>query len=145
MTWPQLRGTSLPVRPWLVTNDLPLLRVTALEGLGITLLPMHLVFEDLAAKTLVRVLPEDIGAKVDIIALFLPERAKSPVLRAFFANIARYTADRVAPRRSPTRRVFGAFILNNSGMSARATRRFMCLVETLRRAGSAGGRGPGGE
>lgn len=111
MTWPQLRGKSLPVRPWLVTNDLPLLRVTALEGLGIALLPMHLVFEDLAANTLVRVLPEDIGAKVDIIALFLPERAKSPVLRAFFANVARYTAERGAarlvapPRRGAVRRV----------------------------------------
>lgn len=98
MTWPQLRGTSLPVRPWLVTNDLPLLRITALEGLGVALLPMHLVFEDLAAKTLVRVLPDDIGATVEIIALFLPERAKSPVLRAFLTDVARYTAERDAAR-----------------------------------------------
>ncbi|WP_434420155.1 LysR family transcriptional regulator [Nannocystis pusilla] len=111
MTWPQLRGTSLPVRPWLVTNDLPLLRVTALEGLGVALLPMHLVFEDLAANALVRVLAEDIGASIEIIALFLPERAKSPVLRAFFTDVARYTAERDAtrsaappPRRGSARR-----------------------------------------
>lgn len=110
MTWPQLRGTSLLVRPWLATNDLPLLRISALEGLGVALLPMHLVFEDLAANTLVRVLPEDIGTTLDIIALFLPERAKSPVLRAVFTDIARYNAERsaarlaAAPRRGSARR-----------------------------------------
>ncbi|WAS95709.1 LysR family transcriptional regulator [Nannocystis punicea] len=93
MTWPRLRGASLPVRPWLVTNDLPTLRITALEGLGIALLPIHLVCEDLAANKLVQVLPEHIGATVDIVALFVPERGKSPVLRAFFDNLAKYTAE----------------------------------------------------
>jgi DNA-binding transcriptional LysR family regulator len=110
MTWPQLRGTSVPVRPWLVTNDLPTLRTTALAGLGIALLPMHLVIEDLAANTLVRVLPEALGASVEISALFLPERGKSPVLRAFFTNITRHIAEfgdagRAGPaRRGPSRR-----------------------------------------
>ncbi len=99
MTWPQLRGTSLPVRPWLVTNDLPTLRITALEGLGIALLPMHLVLDDLASNTLVRVLPEDIGAVVEIIALFLPERGQSPVLRAFFASVESYAAELDESRR----------------------------------------------
>lgn len=93
MTWPQLRGTSVPVRPWLVTNDLPTLRSTALEGLGVALLPIHLVFADLAANTLVRVLPEDIGATVEVVALFLPERGKSPVLRAFFTTVTRHIAE----------------------------------------------------
>ena len=93
MTWPQLRGTSVPVRPWLVTNDLPMLRSTALEGLGVALLPIHLVFDDLASNTLVRVLPEEIGAEVEIIALFVPERARSPVLRAFFTSMARQIAE----------------------------------------------------
>ena len=103
MTWPQLRGTSLPVRPWLITNDLPTLRITALEGLGIALLPMHLVIDDLAANTLVRVLPEDIGAMVEIVALFLPERGQSPVLRAFFTNVERYAAELEATRRQSAR------------------------------------------
>ncbi len=99
MTWPQLRGTSLPVRPWLVTNDLPTLRITALEGLGIALLPMHLVLDDLAANSLLRVLPDDIGAVVEIVALFLPERGQSPVLRAFFANVESYAAELDESRR----------------------------------------------
>lgn len=34
-----------------------------------------------------------IGATVDIVALFVPERGKSPVLRAFFDNLAKYTAE----------------------------------------------------
>lgn len=101
MTWPKLRGTSLPVRPWLVTNDLPTLRMAALEGLGIALLPMHLVFEDIAANALVRVLPEDIGAMIEIVALYLPERGNSPVLRAFFASLAKYTAELGEARRAP--------------------------------------------
>jgi DNA-binding transcriptional LysR family regulator len=102
MTWPQLRGTSLPVRPWLVTNDLPMLRITALEGLGVALLPIHLVFEDLAAGTLVRVLPEDIGAVVEILALFVPERGKSPVLRAFFTSMTKHIAELGEARRAAT-------------------------------------------
>lgn len=48
LTWPRLRGPPVPVKPAFLSNDYPTLRVAALEGLGIALLPVHLVFDELA-------------------------------------------------------------------------------------------------
>lgn len=111
-TWPRLKGPPLLVRPALLTNDLPTLRVAALEGLGIALLPAHLLLEDLASNALVQVLAEHIGAPLEIYALYVRERRTSPVLRAFFASIEQFTAPLVpgegepisAPRASSPRR-----------------------------------------
>ena len=91
-SWPRLKGPPLLVRPALLTNDLPTLRVAALEGLGIALLPAHLVLEDLATNALVQVLADHLGAPLDIYALYVRERRSSPVLRAFFASIEQFTA-----------------------------------------------------
>jgi DNA-binding transcriptional LysR family regulator len=95
-TWPRLRGPPVAVRPAFVTNDLPTLRVAALEGLGIALLPAHLVLHDLESQALVQVLIKRVGAQLDIFALHAPERRKSPVLRAFFESLAKYTAELTA-------------------------------------------------
>ncbi|MFZ5440188.1 MAG: LysR family transcriptional regulator [Myxococcota bacterium] len=95
LTWPRLRGAPLPVKPAFVTNDYPTLRVAALEGLGIALLPVHLVFDELASGALVQVLPKHLGAPLDVYALHAPERRNSPVLRAFFASLTKYVGELV--------------------------------------------------
>lgn len=92
-TWPRLRGPPIPVRPAFVTNDLPTLRVATLEGLGVALLPVHLVLEDLASGALVQVLAGQVGAPLDIFALYVQERRHSPLLRAFFASLTRFAAE----------------------------------------------------
>ncbi|PCC68772.1 DNA-binding transcriptional regulator, LysR family [Nannocystis exedens] len=91
-TWPRLRGAPIPVRPAFVTNDLPTLREMALEGVGVAMLPMHLIVDELARGALVHVLPKQIGATIEFFALFVPERGKSPVLRALFDEVSRYSA-----------------------------------------------------
>lgn len=91
--WPRLSGPPMSVRPSLNTNDLPTLRVAALEGVGIALLPAHLVFDDLRSGALAQVLTSQVGAPLDIFALHVPERRKSPVLRAFFASVTAYVAE----------------------------------------------------
>lgn len=92
-TWPRLRGPPVSVRPAFITNDLPTLRLAALEGLGIALLPAHIVVHDLESQALVQVLTKSVGAPLEIFALYAPERRESPVLRAFFSSMAKYATE----------------------------------------------------
>jgi DNA-binding transcriptional LysR family regulator len=90
-TWPRSRGGELPIRARLATNDLSALRETAVAGMGIALVPVHVVVGELASGALVRVLPALVGQAVDIFALYLPERRTSPVLKAVLAAVAEFS------------------------------------------------------
>lgn len=95
--WPRTDGIPLPVRPRLVSNDLASLRGAALEGMGIALLPVHLLIEDLPAGTLVPVLPAAIGQPMDIFALYAAERRTSPLIRALLESVHTFAAAVEAP------------------------------------------------
>jgi LysR family transcriptional regulator for bpeEF and oprC len=98
--WPLLlpERPSLPIHPRLVTNDLASLRGAALEGLGVALLPVHLLLDDLAQQTLVPVLPTRIGQPLDIYALFAPERRTSPLIRALLASVDAFALQQPSSR-----------------------------------------------
>jgi DNA-binding transcriptional LysR family regulator len=91
--WPRLRGGDFPVRPCLVTNDLSVLREAAVAGMGIALLPYHVALSELGSGSLVRVLPTLVGEASHLVALYLPERRASPVLKAVLTAIATFAGE----------------------------------------------------
>lgn len=97
-TWPKWKGNPVPIKPKLVTNDISMLREMALAGIGIAMLPEHVVLNELATGRLTPVLPQVLGAAIDVFALYPPERRASPVLRAvleavrMFAEVQNATA-----------------------------------------------------
>ncbi len=95
--WPRVDGTTIPVQSRLVTNDLASLRGAALEGLGVALLPVHLLIDDLRSGTLVPVLPQVIGQPLDIFALYAAERRTSPLIRALLDSVDAFASAQVAP------------------------------------------------
>lgn len=101
-TWPRLRGDEFPIRPCFITNDLSMLRDVAMAGMGIALVPWHLVVAELTAGSLVRVLPTMVGQAIDIHALYVPERRASPVLKAVLAIVAEFAKDQPARPLSPS-------------------------------------------
>lgn len=88
--WPRLKGAPVPIAPKLVTNDLSMLREVALAGIGIAMIPQHVVLNELADGRLVRVLPSVLGEVVDVFALYLPERRASPVLKAVLSAVSQF-------------------------------------------------------
>lgn len=88
--WPKLKGGSVPVSARFVSNDLNALREAALAGMGVALLPEHVVMGELADGKLVRVLATHIGQVIDVFALYLPERRASPVLKAVLRAVAEF-------------------------------------------------------
>lgn len=97
--WPRLKGGTFPVVTRLVTNDLSALREAALAGVGIALLPFHVVFSEVADEKLVRVLPNHVGQSIDIFVLYLPERRASPVLKAVLSAVAEFADEQTKARR----------------------------------------------
>lgn len=89
-SWPRLRGGEFPIRPYVFTNDLTVLRDIAVAGMGIALLPFHVVLQELSAGALVQVLSTLVGQNTAIYALYLPERRASPVLKALLSTIAAF-------------------------------------------------------
>lgn len=92
-TWPRLSGGDFPVQASFATNDFSMLRDLAITGMGIALVPWHLVVAELAAGSLVRVLPTLVGQTVEINALYVPERRASPVLKAVLAVVAEFAKE----------------------------------------------------
>jgi DNA-binding transcriptional LysR family regulator len=68
------RSVEVEATPWLRTNDAGLLREAALSGAGITVLPSYLVAGDLAAATLVELLPAARMPRLDVVALHASRR-----------------------------------------------------------------------
>jgi len=64
--WPLLAGGQVRVASHISSNDLTLLMAAAIEGQGIAFLPDAFVAEAFAAGTLVRVLPESVGALTQV-------------------------------------------------------------------------------
>ncbi|MFM0757361.1 LysR substrate-binding domain-containing protein [Paraburkholderia strydomiana] len=72
----------IPIRPRLLCSDFEELRLAAMEGLGIALLPEHICRDDLAAGDLIRVLPQWHTKGGIIHAVFSSRRGLTPALRA---------------------------------------------------------------
>ncbi|MFO0630365.1 MAG: LysR family transcriptional regulator [Polyangiales bacterium] len=81
--WPLARGGRVRIEPVLATNAIELLHAAALQGRGLVMLPVVLVFDDLQAGRLVPVLPERLGGEVQVAVVYPDREFVSPALRAF--------------------------------------------------------------
>jgi DNA-binding transcriptional LysR family regulator len=73
----------------LLANNSHALRVAALEGIGVAMLPDVLVADDLAGGRLVRLLPGHAAPSLPLHLLTLPDRNPTPKLRSFADLVAR--------------------------------------------------------
>ena len=78
---------AVTVNGRLRVNSGPALRLAALEGIGIVMLPDVLVADDLAEGRLVRVLADHAAPSLPLHLLTLPDRRPTPKLRSFVAFI----------------------------------------------------------
>jgi DNA-binding transcriptional LysR family regulator len=87
------REVSLLHRPRLATDDIASLRLAAVQGLGVALLPREFVDEDLQAGRLQRLLPE-LAARPGLVhAIFPTRRGMVPAVRQLLdALLAGYAA-----------------------------------------------------
>lgn len=74
--------------PALVTVNETLMHLTALQGMGLALLPKWLISDDLASSRLERVLPEIEGAAVPLRAVYSSRKYLSAKVRTFLDFIA---------------------------------------------------------
>lgn len=81
---------TVQLRPRLETSSSEALRVAAVQGAGITLLPSFVAGQDMAAGRLVALLPQhDFGA-LKIYAVYPHRRHLSPKVRAFVSFLSAY-------------------------------------------------------
>lgn len=85
--WPTLDGGRVHVNGSFVSNDLVMTRTAALEGLGIALLPMLLMRDDLEAGRLVRVLPNVVGADTRVLVAWPDREFTPPGAKAFLDEL----------------------------------------------------------
>jgi DNA-binding transcriptional LysR family regulator len=85
------RGQELrvPIQPVLEVNDGEALRLAALSGLGITLLPAFLTGEDVRAGRLVRLLPDWAITDIPLMAVYPTNRNIAAKVRVFVDFLAR--------------------------------------------------------
>lgn len=71
----------VPIVPRLAIDDLRTLRAAALRGLGVTMLPVEMADADIAAGTLVQLLPEQRFPEAIVHAAFASRRGLVPAVR----------------------------------------------------------------
>jgi len=78
-------NVALPSR--LIANDLKMIRILALRGEGIALMPTHMVYSDIQSGKLVRILPEWRTATSPVHFVYPAQKYVTPKLSAFM-NLA---------------------------------------------------------
>ena len=74
---------ELKVGPRFVTDDFSILKQSALDGLGIAILPDYMCSDEVRSGKLINVLPEWGAVAVDIYAVYPKHRVKIPKVKAF--------------------------------------------------------------
>ncbi|MCO4746441.1 MAG: LysR family transcriptional regulator [Proteobacteria bacterium] len=82
-TWPLRDGGRVPVSGRLGATESRLIRSAARAGVGLALLPVPLVHEDLASGALVEVLRDDVGDTVRVSIVFADREYIEPKVRVF--------------------------------------------------------------
>ena len=87
----RLKGSDgnavVPVKGRLRINSGHALRLAALEGAGIAMVPLAVVTDDLAAGRLVRLLPDHVAPSLPLHVLTLPDTNTMPKLRSFIDTL----------------------------------------------------------
>jgi DNA-binding transcriptional LysR family regulator len=99
--WPLTKGGGFMVeRPKLLANAPGLMRLGALQGLGIALMAQSLVRDDLTAGALTRVLENQVGLTLPVSLVYPTGSRLSPKVRSF-VDFASSWVERLAPDAAP--------------------------------------------
>jgi len=82
--------SSVRVKPVLLAEGVTALREAALAGLGLAVLPLFLIREDLSAGRLVRILPAWSGNPIALSAIYVRQRTTPIRVRAFIDYVAQH-------------------------------------------------------
>lgn len=85
--WPLRAGGTVRVDGPLATNDLHMIEDAARRGMGLALLPRSKVASALESGALVHVLPDVIGARVQVAVVYPERQFQRPVVRAFVDDV----------------------------------------------------------
>lgn len=88
--WATQDGRKLHVDAMFVSNDLSLLRAAACEGLGIAVLPLLLVHDELTRGELVRVLPGVFETESRIAVVYAEREFMPPQVRLFIDELVKW-------------------------------------------------------
>jgi DNA-binding transcriptional LysR family regulator len=98
--WPLARGGELTIpRPRILANAASLVRIAALEGLGIAFIARSLIVADLAAGALVPLLEDEVRSSVPISLVYAAGSKDSPKIRSFVEHAVAWV-DRLSPAMS---------------------------------------------
>lgn len=97
-TW-RIDGRDISVRPRLLSNNTESMRVAALAGLGLVVLPEWMVADALASGALAQVLPDSETPASEIFAAYPTNRLIAPKVRAFVDFVVGQIKVRGAARR----------------------------------------------
>jgi DNA-binding transcriptional LysR family regulator len=100
---PHNQSQTLRIASIFVTEGVSSLRNAALEGLGVSVLPLWLIHEDLASGHLVHVLPEWTATPIPLSVIHLAQRALPARVRAFLDFAAVRIAAELEPPASKRR------------------------------------------
>ncbi|MCV0428686.1 MAG: LysR family transcriptional regulator [Roseibium sp.] len=82
-SWPLLAGGSVPVGGRLSANEIELVTKTALDGIGIALLPSAIAAEHLRSGALTAVLADIVGAEIPVSLVYADREFMDPKVRIF--------------------------------------------------------------
>lgn len=85
---PRKTTETLPIAPVFVSEGVTSLRHAVLEGLGVAVMPLWLIREDLESGRLVRILPEWSAPSIPLSVIHLAQRALPARIRAFLDFVA---------------------------------------------------------
>ena len=88
---------TMNITPRLRVDDFAILKQSAVDGLGLAILPSYMCREELASGALIDVLPKWQASSVDLFALYPAHRSKIPKMRAFLDFASEIFADYLKP------------------------------------------------
>ena len=88
---------SLDCRPRLLVDDFAMLKQAIVDGLGIAVLPDYMSRQEVAAGTLVNILPDWSMSDLDVYALYPKHRAKIPKVKAFLDFVSELYGEALKP------------------------------------------------
>jgi DNA-binding transcriptional LysR family regulator len=110
--WPLSAGGELAIaKPRLLANAASLVRIGALEGMGIAFIARSLIFADLASGALVPLLENEVRSVVPVSLVYAAGSKDSPKIRSFVEHAVAWV-DRLSPTMSPETEIVRAEAVN---------------------------------
>jgi len=93
--WPLWNGKSVSVSGRLAANEIGTIKASAVQGQGIALLPSATVAKELNSKSLISVLPGEIGSELPISLVYVEREFLDPKIRLFVDRAAKTISEKM--------------------------------------------------